>query len=106
MAGNLKQIDEPTTVALIQAFKQASDDQQSAHNAVSTTQAALLGGWTGVASGRFNDGLGEWMQGLLKVQRALNMIDESMVAFSKLTANTEDDAIALAAQGQVSASWT
>ncbi|XVU26728.1 WXG100 family type VII secretion target [Actinoplanes sp. CA-054009] len=103
--GNLD-IDEATTVALINAFKQAADDQQAAHNSVSTTQASLVGGWSGVASGKFSDGLGEWMQGLLKIHNALNMIDESMVQFSKLTANTEDDAAALAAQGEVSASWT
>ena len=46
------------------------------------------------------------MDGLVKIHNALNMIDESMVKFSKLTASTEDDNIALAAQGEVSASWT
>ncbi|MFG1610220.1 WXG100 family type VII secretion target [Actinoplanes sp. NPDC049265] len=99
-------IDEQSTVALINAFKQAADDQDSAHSSVTSTQAALVGGWTGAASGRFSDGLGEWMAGLIKVKNALNMIDESMVEFSKLTANTEDDAIALAAQGEVNATWT
>ncbi|WP_436535633.1 WXG100 family type VII secretion target [Actinoplanes sp. HUAS TT8] len=102
----MKQVDEATTVALISAFKKASDDQQTAHNSVSTTQASLVGGWKGTASGRFSDGLGEWMQGLGKVQNALNMLDESMVQFSKLTQSTEDDNLALAAQGEVSASWT
>jgi WXG100 family type VII secretion target len=104
-AGNLN-IDEPTTVALINSFKKAADDQQAAHNSVSNTQAALAGGWTGHASGTFRGGLDEWMDGLVKVHNALNMIDESMVKFAKLTANTEDDNIALAGQGEVSASWT
>lgn len=104
-AGNLD-VDEASTTALINAFKQAADDQNAAHNSVSGTQAALAGGWKGNASGTFSGGLDEWMDGLVKVHNALNMIDESMVKFSKLTASTEDDAAALAGQGQVSATWT
>ncbi|GLY93151.1 WXG100 family type VII secretion target [Actinoplanes sp. NBRC 103695] len=105
MAGNLD-IDEASTIALINAFKKAADDQNAAHSSVSSTQASLAGGWTGHASGTFSGGLDEWMDGLVKIHNALNMIDESMVKFSKLTASTEDDNIALAAQGEVSASWT
>jgi WXG100 family type VII secretion target len=106
MAGDLKQIDEASTVALINAFRTAADDQAAAHSAVTSTQAALAGSWKGAASGRFNDGLTEWINGLQKVKQALSMLDENMVSFSKLTTSTEDDAAALAAQGQVSASWT
>jgi WXG100 family type VII secretion target len=105
MAGNL-QVDEASTAALINAFRTAADDQQAAHNAVTASQTALVGGWAGAASMKFNQGLGEWMQGLTKVHQALQMIDSSMVQFSKLTASTEDDASALAGKSVADASWT
>ena len=43
MAGNLD-IDEASTIALINAFKKAADDQNAAHSSVSSTQASLAGG--------------------------------------------------------------
>jgi uncharacterized protein YukE len=70
MADGTKQIDEATTLALIQAFKQASDDQNTAHNTVSGTAANLAGGWTGNASGAYGNGLAAWMNGLAKVHHA------------------------------------
>ena len=106
MPDGTKQIDEASTLALIQAFKQAADDQNAAHNAVSGTASNLAGGWTGHASGSYGNGLNAWMNGLLKVHQALQLIDDAMVNFSRETSNTEDDNMSLAAFNTTNASWT
>ena len=81
MADGLKLVDEASTVALLQAFKQAADDQNAAHNSVSGTAANLAGGWKGNASGAYGNGLSTWMNGLQKVHHALQLIDDAMVTF-------------------------
>jgi len=106
MADGLKLVDEASTVALLQAFKQAADDQNAAHNSVSGTAANLAGGWKGNASGAYGNGLSTWMNGLQKVHHALQLIDDAMVTFSRETGNTEDDNVALAAFNMTNASWT
>jgi WXG100 family type VII secretion target len=106
MPDGLKQIDEPSTLALIQAFKQAADDQNTAHNTVSGIASNLAGGWTGTASGTYGNGLSAWMNGLMKVHHALQLIDDAVTTFARETSNTEDDNIALAAFNLTNASWT
>lgn len=105
MPDGTKQIDEATTLALIRAFKQASDDQNAARNAVLGTASNLASGWTGVASGAYGDGISRWLSGLQKVHQALQLIDDAMGRFSVETDSTEDDNL-LAAMRMNNASWT
>ncbi|MFF5075655.1 WXG100 family type VII secretion target [Actinoplanes sp. NPDC000266] len=105
MTSPIKIVDEQSTVALISAFKRAVDEVNSAHTAVSASQLSLAGGWQGAAAKQFDSGLNEWIAGLSKIGIALGKLDEGMVNFSKLTADTEDNAVASAAAGTV-ASWT
>jgi WXG100 family type VII secretion target len=103
----IKIVDEESTVALISAFKKAVDEVNTAHSTVTASQLSLAGGWKGAAATAFDSGISEWIAGLGKIGVALGKLDEGMVNFSKLTATTEDDAVAQAAAGTVnSASWT
>jgi WXG100 family type VII secretion target len=108
MPDGLKQIDEASTLALIQAFKQAADDQNAAHNAVSGIASNLASGWNGNASSTYGQGLSAWMSGLNKVRHALQLIDDAIVTFARETDNTEDDNIAQAAYAMTAGrpSWT
>ncbi|SNY69827.1 WXG100 family type VII secretion target [Paractinoplanes atraurantiacus] len=105
MTSPIKIVDEQSTVALISAFKRAVDEVNTAHSSVSASQLSLAGGWKGAAAQQFDSGLGEWIAGLKKIGLALDKLDEGMVSFSQLTADTEDNAVASAAAGTV-ASWT
>lgn len=106
MADGVKIVDEATTRALLQAFQQAKQDQQTAHSAVSGTAASLAGGWTGQASGTYGNGLARWMSALTRVGNALHMLDGAMQTFAKDTQNTEEGNNALAGSALSSASWT
>lgn len=106
MPAGMKISDPTSTLELIKAFKTAVDEVESARSAVTTSQASLVGGWRGAAATKFDEGIGEWMRGLEQVKVALDKLDEGMTQFSTLTESSEDDRIAQAAAGAVSASWT
>jgi WXG100 family type VII secretion target len=98
--------DVGTNLQLIHAMEAANDRAEQARQKVAQAQVDLVGGWTGVASQTFSDGIGEWLQGLAKVKAGLSKLQESMNQVARLTQSTEDDNKSKALAGAINASWT
>ena len=88
--------DEGTRTNLINAFITAWEEGQNANNMVNNAGQDLAGIWTGESSSTFGGGLETWMQGLRRVQDALNSIQDGMVNLARLTTSTEDENIVAA----------
>jgi WXG100 family type VII secretion target len=86
-----KIVDEPTTVAMIQAFNECQSECTTIQGLVDSAQAQLMSTWGGQASAKYDASMHDWRIGFTDVQNALNMLDEAMVGFAKTTQTAEDD---------------
>ncbi|MCK9904849.1 hypothetical protein CC117_27350 [Parafrankia colletiae] len=85
--------DEATTVAMIRAFDNCQDECQLIQQTVNTAADLLFAQWGGIAAGRYRDAIVGWQEGFNQVRAGLNLLNESMVGYAKITTSTEDDAL-------------
>jgi uncharacterized protein YukE len=103
-----KVTDEDSTVKLIGAFNQASQDQAWAEATLKEIHANLSGAWQGKASTAFVNGVERAITAVQKIDNALLEINTSMQTFSAETTSAEDDNASAAANAALNfePSWT
>ncbi|MDG4795730.1 WXG100 family type VII secretion target [Micromonospora sp. WMMD1082] len=87
-------VNAKSTTDLLNAFETAKAENQAASTAVSNAAGTLFSGWSGVASSAFSSSMGQWLDGLQRVQNALAGLQDNMAAFARSNERTEDDALA------------
>jgi uncharacterized protein YukE len=83
--------DEATTVAMILAFDECQDECAKVQQLVDTAGSMLFSTWGGVAAGKYRDAIAGWQNGFNEVRGALNLLNESMASYAKITTSTEDN---------------
>ncbi|CAO5147355.1 ESAT-6 family protein [Frankia sp. AiPs1] len=91
MADPLLISDEASTVAMILAFDSTQDECDAIQRTIDGAVTQLLATWGGVAAGKYRDAIAAWQQGFNDVRAGLNMINESMASYAKITTSTEDN---------------
>ncbi|MER5337458.1 hypothetical protein [Micromonospora sp. NPDC002717] len=84
--------DEATITGMVMAFAQAQTEARNSHSNVVAASQALTASWSSdLAAPKFLEAIGNWVAGFQKVQQGLNMLNQSMQQYSRLTTTTEDD---------------
>jgi WXG100 family type VII secretion target len=91
MADPLLISDEPSTVAMILAFDECQDECVKIQGTIDTAASALRAQWGGIAANKYQEAIGAWQQGFNEVKAALNLLNESMASYAKITTSTEDN---------------
>ncbi|WP_261556599.1 WXG100 family type VII secretion target [Frankia tisae] len=91
MADPLLVSDETTTVSMIMAFDECQDECVKVQQTIDNAASLLFAQWGGVAAGKYRDAIAAWQQGFNEVKTALNMLNESMASYAKITTSTEDN---------------
>lgn len=87
--------DEATTIEMIKAFDYCQDECNVIQQTVDAAASRLFQTWGGVAANKYSDAITGWQEGFNQVRQGLNMLNESMVNYSNITASTEDNALTL-----------
>ncbi|CAO5234361.1 WXG100 family type VII secretion target [Frankia sp. AgKG'84/4] len=91
MADPLLISDETTTVAMILAFDECQDECVKVQQTIDSAGSMLFAQWGGVAAGKYRDAIAAWQNGFNEVKAALNLLNESMASYAKITTSTEDN---------------
>jgi WXG100 family type VII secretion target len=86
-------VNAQATTDLLNAFMTAKSENQAAANAVSNSAGSLFSGWSGTAATSFSTAIGQWLDGLNRVQNALAGLQDNMAEFARSNQRTEDDAL-------------
>ncbi|WP_261570776.1 WXG100 family type VII secretion target [Frankia gtarii] len=93
MANPILVADEATTVHMIKAFDTCQDECDNVQKTIDGAASLLFSTWGGVAAAKYRDAIAGWQTGFNEVRTALNLLNDSMAAYAKLTTTTEDNTV-------------
>ncbi|MEU4776491.1 WXG100 family type VII secretion target [Micromonospora sp. NPDC023633] len=88
--------DEATIKGMVMAFGQAQAEAKDSQANVTAASNNLSAQWqSDAAAPRFQQAVQQWLNGFMKVQQGLNMLNDNMQQYAQLTTTTEDDSAML-----------
>jgi WXG100 family type VII secretion target len=91
--------DEATTVNMIKAFGECQDESAKIQQTIDTASSMLFAQWGGDAANKYRDAISGWQSGFNEVRQGLNMLNDAMTNYAKITNTTEDNTT------NIGASW-